>query len=89
MVLQGQRFQRAWGDLKSLWNDFRAFKGGFVQNECVPNSAFSPLSDQTSLATFLGYNNEDNEVVKVLKALISIQVMHPYMLYHTNKRLFT
>lgn len=49
-------------------------KGGFVADDCQPNSAFSQLSDDTCLATFLGFHNEDNELVKVLKALMMLQV---------------
>ena len=47
-----------------------------MADDCQPNSAFSPLSDETCLATFLGFNNEDNELVKVMKALMMLQVTH-------------
>lgn len=73
-VLQGMRLERMWADLKLYWNKFHASKNGFVANDCQPNSAFSALSDQTCLATFLGVRSEDNELVKVLKALMMLQV---------------
>ena len=68
------RLERMWADLKLYWNKFHASKNGFVANDCQPNSAFSALSDQTCLATFLGVRSEDNELVKVLKALMMLQV---------------
>ena len=74
IISQGLRVERVWSDLKLWWNKFHALKGGFVADDCQPNSAFSPLSDATCLATFLGFNNEDNELVKVLKALMMLQV---------------
>jgi len=73
-VLQGMRLERMWADLKLYWNKFHSSKNGFVADDCQPNSAFSALSDQTCLATFLGVRNEDNELVKVLKALMMMQV---------------
>ncbi|KAL0055748.1 hypothetical protein WJX82_004037 [Trebouxia sp. C0006] len=69
----GMRLERMWADLKLYWNKFHASKNGFVANDCQPNSAFSALSDQTCLATFLGVRSEDNELVKVLKALMMLQ----------------
>ncbi len=73
-VLQGMRLERMWADLKLYWNKFHSSKNGFVADDCQPNSAFSALSDQTCLATFLGVRSEDNELVKVLKALMMLQV---------------
>lgn len=75
---QGLRLERVWSDLKLWWNKFHTLKGGFVADDCQPNSAFGPLSDETCLATFLGFNNEDNELVKVMKALMMVQVT-PYL----------
>ena len=71
---QGMRLERVWCDLKLWWNKFHALKGGFVADDCQPTSAFSLLSDETRLATFLGFNNEDSELVKVVKALMLVQV---------------
>lgn len=71
---QGLRLERTWCELKLWWNKFHALKGGFVADDCQPNSSFSLLSDDTCLATFLGFNNEDNELFKVLKALMMVQV---------------
>ncbi len=68
------RLERMWADLKLYWNKFHSSKNGFVADDCQPNSAFSALSDQTCLATFLGVRSEDNELVKVLKALMMLQV---------------
>ena len=79
-VLQGMRLERMWADLKLYWNKFHSSKNGFVADDCQPNSAFSALSDQTCLATFLGVRSEDNELVKVLKALMMLQV---FALSHT------
>ena len=75
------RLEQVWSDLKFWWNKFHTLKGGFVADDCQPNSAFAPLSDKTCLATFLGFNNEDNEdneLVKVMKALMMLQVT-PYL----------
>ena len=83
-VLQGMRLERMWADLKLYWNKFHSSKNGFVADDCQPNSAFSALSDQTCLATFLGVRSEDNELVKVLKALMMLQVnalLHTLFLY--------
>lgn len=71
---QGMRLERVWTDLKLWWNKFHALKGGYVADDCQPTSAFSLLSDETRLATFLGFNNEDSELVKVVKALMLVQV---------------
>ncbi|KAL0023291.1 hypothetical protein WJX77_003895 [Trebouxia sp. C0004] len=70
---EGMRLERMWADLKLYWNKFHSSKNGFVADDCQPNSAFSALSDQTCLATFLGVGSEDNELVKVLKALMMLQ----------------
>ena len=74
-MLQGLRLERDWGELKLWWNHFHTLRGGFVADDCQPNSAFSSLSDHTCVATFLGVNNQDNEMVKVLKALMLVQVL--------------
>ena len=74
-IAQGLRLERVWCDLKFWWNKFHALKGGFVADDCQPNSAFGLLSDETCLATFLGFNSEDNELVKVMKALMMLQVV--------------
>lgn len=77
---QGMRLEQVWSDLKLWWNKFHTLKGGFVADDCQPNSAFAPLSDKTCLATFLGFNGEDNELVKVMKALMMLQVTpHPHV----------
>ena len=48
-----------------------------MADDCQPNSAFGRLSHQTCLATLIGVNSEDNELIKVLKALMAMQVcMH-------------
>ena len=66
-----------WDDMQYLWNQFHTARGGFVADDCQPNSAFGRLSNQTCLATLIGVNSEDNELVKVLKALMAMQVcMH-------------
>lgn len=80
---QGTRLERVWSDLKLWWNKFHALKSGFVADDCQPNSAFSLLSDKTCLATFLGFENEDNELLKVMKALMMVQVTpHLYVQVH-------
>ena len=73
-TVQGVRLERVWADLKLFWNKFHAARGGFIADDCQPNSAFRALSDETCLSTFVGFNNEDNELVKVLKALMMLQV---------------
>ena len=47
---------------------------GHVDYECMEASVFAKLTDATPLAAFIGFNNEDNELLKVLKALITVQV---------------
>ncbi len=74
-VLKGLRLERVWADLKLWWNKFHTLKGGFVADDCQPNSKFSVLTDETPLAIFLGFKSEDNELVKVLKALMMLQVV--------------
>ena len=73
-MIQGTSLELMWGEMMALWNQFHTARGGFVADDCQPNSAFGQLSDQTCLATFIGVNNEDNELVKVLKALMLMQV---------------
>ncbi len=47
---------------------------GQVNYECEEGSKFSQLSDETPLAVFLGFLDQDNELLKVLKALMTLQV---------------
>ena len=73
-TMQGLRLERNWADLKLYWNLFHSSRNGFVADDCQPNSAFNVLSDDTCMATFLGVRDEDNELMKVLKALLMLQV---------------
>ena len=72
--LQGERLERIWNKLKAAWNAFHVVMDGHVNYECQPHSAFAKLTDETPLAAFLGFANEDNELLKVLKALVTVQV---------------
>ena len=73
-TMQGLRLERMWADLKLYWNLFHSSRNGFVADDCQPNSAFNVLSDETCVATFVGVRDEDNELIKVLKALLMLQV---------------
>ncbi len=72
--VQGERLERIWSKLKTTWNQFHSIMDGFVNFECQEGSAFGRLSDETPAAIFLGFQNQDNECVKVLQALITLQV---------------
>lgn len=73
--MQGERLVCMWNKLKSAYNAFHTVMDGRVDYECHKASLFAKLTDETPLAAFLGFNNEDNELLKVLKALVTVQVL--------------
>ena len=75
--MQGERLERIWTKLKTAWNDFHRIMDGRVNYQCEGDSAFQLLSDTTPLVAILGFENKDNELIKVLEALITLQVSKP------------
>ena len=74
LFAQGERLERIWSKLKTAWNQFHSIMSGFINFECEEDSAFGRLSNETPAAVFLGFQNQDNECLKVLQALITLQV---------------